>query len=88
MNECLQAGKWCGSPSAFAALDLRFGAVACGAARCLTGLLELHFLLELLAKLPRHAAGPSDPTAQFRHHTRQLLWSQHDQRQDEDDEDL
>src|SRR6516225_7526495 len=31
----------------------------------LAGLLELYFLLELLTKLPRHGARPSDPTAQF-----------------------
>src|SRR5215469_10593860 len=54
-----------------------------GALLCLARLLELHFLLELLAKLTRHGAGSSDPTAEFRHHARQLLRSQHDQRQDE-----
>src|SRR6516165_9399640 len=59
-----------------------------GGALCLARLFELHFLLELLAKLTRHGAGSSDPTAHFRHYTRQLLPSPHDQRQDEDDQYL
>jgi len=54
----------------------------------LARLLDLHFLLELLAELSRHGARPADPTADLGHHTRQLLRSQHDERQDEDDQDF
>jgi hypothetical protein len=31
----------------------------------LAGLLELHLLLELLAELPGHGAGASDPTTEL-----------------------
>src|SRR5262249_53520562 len=58
-----------------------------GGALGLACLLELHFLLELLAELTRHGTGSSHPAADFGHHARQLLRSQHDQRQDEDDQD-
>jgi hypothetical protein len=32
---------------------------------CLTGLLELHFFLELLAELARHGARAPDPPAEL-----------------------
>jgi hypothetical protein len=54
----------------------------------LARLLDLHFLLELLAELSRHGPRPADPTADLGDHTRQLLRSQHDERQDEDDQDF
>jgi hypothetical protein len=54
----------------------------------LTRLLELHFLFELLAELPRHGPRPANPAANLGDDARQFLRSQHDQRQDEDDQDF
>src|SRR5579862_5798821 len=52
------------------------------------GLLQLHFFLQLLAELARHGARAADPAAEFGDHARQLFRSQHDERQDENDQDL
>src|SRR6185503_20153859 len=41
-----------------------------------------------LLELARHGTGPAYPAAHLAHDARQLLRSQHDERQDEDDQDL
>src|SRR6185437_6386044 len=50
--------------------------------------IEIDLFLELLLELPGHGARPADPAADLAHDARQLLRTQHDERQDEDDQDL
>src|SRR6185437_14550571 len=49
---------------------------------------DVDLILELLLELARHGTGPAYPAAHLAHDARQLLRSQHDERQDEDDQDL